>query len=388
MKELKITRESIITLILVFFSLKIGCISYFSNTINILWYIGSVFCILYCFINIVINRKINAIDIFALLFYFFLLITTITNSGSYVDYLKDLLSFLSLYFVMRYGFEKNPKQYINKMYIYLMILTIINTITAIAYYPNSMFVDNHNPIFFLGGDNTSVRLYIIAILFEVLNAYILRGKKKIPFLSLINLLIFSFVRDLGGGKVCFLIMLLATLYYKSNIKIPKKIIRDIVIVNLIIFLLLVIFNKIDLFRYIIINFLHRDLSLTDRTIIWNITIEQIKNSPIIGHGMIDGMQFQSLLPYIIGVNAHNTYLMILFSGGIILFSIFTIIIIKTLRKFDAINHKRWIYIIPLTLFALMIRAQIEGWDVVWILLLLQMCYSYEKLESTDKKSQS
>ena len=56
-------------------------------------------------------------------------------------------------------------------------------------------------------------------------------------------------------------------------------------------------------------------------------------------------------------------------------------------KFDSIKHDRWIYMIPFTLLTLMIRAQIEGWDVIWLFILVFLCYSYSKIEqlgTTDR----
>lgn len=383
MKEYKISKESIVMFFLIIFSLKIGCISYISNILNMGWYITSIIAISYCFFMLIMNKKYNLFDIIALSFYIFLFIITIIKNGSIEDITKELLAFFSLFFVMRVGLESNPKKYIGLMNLVLIIYTSINTLSAIVFYPNAMFVDNMNPIFFMGGDNTSVRLYVVAILFNVLQHYIKKGKLKMPIFSLINLLVFSCIRDLGGGKVCFLILFVCTLYLVYGTKIPKKTIKLIITFNIILFFVLVIANRMDIFKFLIVNVLHRDLSLTDRTIIWKITIEKIISNPVVGHGMIDGMTFQSYLPYLIGINAHNTYLMILFNGGSILFLIFILLFFITSLKFDKIKHDRWIYIIPIALFTLMIRAQIEGWDVIWIILLLELAYSYKKIEEID-----
>ena len=54
------------------------------------------------------------------------------------------------------------------------------------------------------------------------------------------------------------------------------------------------------------------------------------------------------------------------------------------KKFDSIKHNRWIYILPFTLLTIMIRAQIEGWDVTWLFILILLCYSYDKIEHLGK----
>lgn len=382
---MKISKESIVLFFMTFFALKVGCISYVSNILNLLWYIGAVIVFLYDFSYILYNRKFNKLDFTMIIFYIFLLVSTLLNHGDLVCYVKELISFLTTYFVIKFGLEKSPKKFINIFSTYLSLLLVLNTLSTIIFYPDAMFRDNNNPIFFMGGDNTSVRLYIIAVLFSFMKKYIKNKKMVMPVVSLLNLFVFSMIRDLGGGKICFIILLLCTGYLIYGVNIPRKIMRKIIIVNVLLFFILVIVNKMSLFKFIIVDILHRNLSLTDRTIIWDITIKKIMSKPVMGYGMIDGLAFQSMLPYIIGVNAHNTYLMILFDGGIVLFAIFIISMIIVQMKFDSVKHDRWIYMIPLTLLTIMIRAQIEGWDVVWLFILLFLCYSYNKIEQLGKE---
>lgn len=380
MNNFKNKKNNLVLIILIFFSLKIGCISYFSSLLNGIWYFFQIFSILFSLCFLVIKSKINKFDFSILLFYLILLVSTLINKADIYNYVKEIISFLSMYFVMKFGIEYNSKIYIKNMSRLLIMYTVINTFTTILLYPGSMFIDNLNPIFFMGGDNTSVRIYILAVCFEVLEKFVKKGKVKFPYISFINMVIFSFVRDLGGGKVCAMVLFICLIYLILNKKITQKIIKKIIILNIGIFLLIVIFNRIDIFQFLIVNILHRNLTLTDRTTIWRITIEKIIQKPFIGYGMIDGMSFQSMLPYIIGVNAHNTYLMILFDGGIILFLTFLYSLVIVEKKFDSVKHNKFIYILPITLLTLMLRAQIEGWDVVWIFLILQLIYSYDKIE--------
>lgn len=122
-----------------------------------------------------------------------------------------------------------------------------------------------------------------------------------------------------------------------------------------------------IFSYFIINVLNRDLTLTDRTVIWKITIEKIIQKPLFGNGYVYGKDFKRMLPYIISVNAHNTYLMIMFIGGFVLFSVLIIIFIITIKKYDNRDHKKLMFILPLMLFVMMTRAQVEGGDINYII---------------------
>lgn len=163
---------------------------------------------------------------------------------------------------------------------------------------------------------------------------------------------------------------------------PKNTALFIIGINVALFLCLVIFNKIDFLQNIIVNVLHRDMTLTDRTIIWGITIDKILANPLTGYGMIDGLAFQSMLPYIIGINAHNTYLMILFDGGILLFGLFISLLVVVATEFDSYAHPTISYVFSVGLFAQLVRAQIEGWDVQWILIYLSLMFLLPKIESS------
>ena len=232
-----------------------------------------------------------------------------------------------------------------------MIITFLNTISSILVYPNALFYDQSDllsPLFFIGGDNTSIRIYILCILFNFLNYNFLQTNFKIIITNLANMLLFCLVRDLGTGKVCWLIIVFGIIYLMlKKTKIPRNIIYIILIVQIVLFVILVLISNIDIFSYFIINVLNRDLTLTDRTVIWKITIEKIIQKPLFGNGYVYGKDFQRMLPYIIGVNAHNTYLMIMF---------------------------------PLMLFVMMTRAQVEGGDINYIIFLVYMIYNYKNLE--------
>ena len=381
MKKITISKTGLILFIMIFFSLKIGSISYLSNSLNIIWHVGAILTIILGIGIILKNRKMQSIDIIVIIFYLILTVATILNKGSIADCIKELISFFALYVTLCIGLNQDSNKYIKLMNRYLLVYTLLNTVSAIIFYPNSMFRDNNNPIFFLGGDNTSIRLYLASILFYFLNNYIKTRKVKIPILPLLNLLVFSVLRDIGGGKVCFSVVFIGILYLRFAKTIPQRVIRYIMIFNIVLFLILVVFNKMSIFSFFIVNILNRNLTLTDRTVIWEVTINQIIRKPIFGYGFIDGLKFQQMLHGITGINAHNTYLMILFNGGVIALSLFIYIFILASKRFDSKKHRKWLYAIPIVLMTLMIRAQIEGWDVVWIILFLKMAYSYNNIEN-------
>ena len=375
------TKIDFAMLLAIFVAFKPSFVSYFSGSLNAVWYAGQIVGIgcIFCYL---MKKKPNIVDVLVALFYIWLLLTTVIHKGAIPDYGKEVLLFSSLYLTMRYGVEKNPVTFFGCVSALLLFYTLVNTATAIVSYPGSLFRDNQNPIFFLGGDNSSVSLYLACICFCAISKYQRSGKLSLRLIPLVNLLIFSVVRDLGGGKVVFGLTLLGLAFLALAKRPPKKTALLILGINVALFLCLVIFNRIDFLQDIIVNVLNRDTTLTDRTVIWGITIDKIIASPLTGYGMIDGLVFQSMLPYIIGINAHNTYLMMLFDGGVALFGVFAALLVVVASSFDSRAHPTFAYVFAVGLFAQMIRAQIEGWDVQWIFIYLSLMFLLPKIESS------
>lgn len=376
-------QDQILMFLAVFSSFEIYYISHLFGFFTYI-YLGLQFFMIFLFSLFIIKKKMfNKFDFLIIIFCGIEFVSTYLNGISFLPLIKNTLSLFVLYLTAKYGLEKNASLYISTMTKVLVPLTVLNTIISVILYPNALYYSGVSPLFLIGGDNTSVRLYILAIMFSVLN-----NKKAINFtsiISVVSLLIFSFIRDLGTGKICLALMVAGMIFFyilKKNM--PKKILKYCIIANVVFFLLIIIGNEMDIFSFIIVNLLNRELTLTTRTIIWAITIERIKQHPLIGYGYVSGEQFESLLPSIIGVNAHNTYLMVAYIGGITLIATLGIIFYVTQRKYDKVRHSKYMSIIPITLFTLMIRAQVEGADTVYLIFILFLLYSYAKIENNEK----
>lgn len=215
------TKIDFAMLLAIFIAFKPSFVSYYSGGINAVWYVGQIVGI-GCTFFYLMKKKPNIVDGLVGLFYLWLFLTTVIHKGAILDYGKEVLLFSSLYLTMRYGVEKNPVIFFSYVSGLLLFYTLVNTTTAIVSYPGSLFRDNQNPIFFLGGDNSSVSLYLASICFCAISKYQRNGKLSLPYIPLVNLLVFSVVRDLGGGKVVFGLALLGLAFLMLAKRLPKK----------------------------------------------------------------------------------------------------------------------------------------------------------------------
>lgn len=181
-------------------------------------------------------------------------------------------------------------------------------------------------------------------------------------------MVFSFVRDIGNGKVCSILLLIGFIFFEI-IKVPmiNKPMKKVILGNYILFFLMVVMNKLNVFSFIIVNLLHRDLTLTTRTTIWKIAMEKIASDPIWGNGYLSGAEFESLLPSIIGVNAHNTILMVAFIGGVALSVVFLMVLFHSTNLYDRLPNIQKLWFLPVVLLAMFLRSQVEGGDAVYLI---------------------
>lgn len=354
---------------------KIDALSYISHGFTFLYLLLQLFCAVYFSLRVISLKKIHTIDLATIFFCIVGFVSTVLNGLSLETWIREMLRMVSMLYSARWGLEKCSEKFIRINAVYGGLLCIINTISAILVFSKALIYDNGvSPIFILGGDNTSIRLYILAVTFCVLEST--RKTDCFTFIVWMSFTVFTFLRDIGTGKIClFIITLGIILFVIQDISLPRHVMRYTGIVNIILFFLLIVIGNIQVFSYIIVKLLHRDLTLTARTVIWNITLEKISQKPILGNGYVTGKQFESMLPSIIGVNAHNTYLMVIYMGGFIMFFFFVLVYISAQKMCDNYLNLRKYSILLVALIAMMIRAQVEGGDATFLFFLFHMIYS-------------
>ena len=108
-----------------------------------------------------------------------------------------------------------------------------------------------------------------------------------------------------------------------------------------VFLLFVVLRVQDLFSILIVDVLHKSLTLSDRTYIWDAAMRSIASHPVFGVGV--GSQLTAnvhlVLPYLEkDTFAHDTYLDILLMGGVPALISFFSIVFLTRNKYMSIKH--------------------------------------------------
>lgn len=288
------------------------------SSINYL-YIGGAVLSLITIILLLIKKSIKPKKpiIFVIIWKLIALFTTIIYSGDILKCGYQSVVLITLVLYAEYFYEtKRIDVFLGKLNTIFNVYLTINFITYLLY-PTGIYAEAHN-LYFLG-IRTRFTEYAFAAIVTAISCY---KCKKISKFSLVYTIIVCVLNiilpNIGTAYVGIIIALLSYIILNGIFLKKKntKFGRYIVLGSLIATILIVFFRIQDIFSVIIVNLLHKDLTLTERTLIWDRTIPIIKSSHyILGNGYSNDGNF---VLFGNGLwQAHNQLLQLLYEVGFI-----------------------------------------------------------------------
>lgn len=219
-------------------------------------------------------------------------------------------------------FRSNFRSYINFISKYLFFLLLLNLFLLVIFhdgvasmqhiFTSGQISDSALRLNFMATDNTMIQFLIVTILLSELRYYYYKKSlyRKLVWITsgLTVVIIWS-----GTGVVGYLVYLLSSIILirrKSNFSINTA-----YVIGIISFFLIVIFRLQAILKFLIVNILGKNISLSNRVYIWDIAYTKISEHPWLGWGNIGK-------GWIIEYNwynyyAHNLVLDVLIQGGVI-----------------------------------------------------------------------
>lgn len=260
------------------------------------------------------NKRISSVALMLIFYKVSLLFSTLLN-GRPVDTVEfsrylGLILFIEL-------FRDDLKTIISVMMLIFEIMIYYNLFTCIqngpdlfgAYY-GALGYDNGFPPYLLAG------YFILCLYYEQSKSWLRPAALWIAIHATL-FITFSATGIMGIVVVDFLILL----YYIKSWKIT---LFKSYLILLSVEIAIVLLRIQNVFSYIIVNLLGKDLTFTGRTKDWDRAMEMIPQKLFFGHGMMDQATEKSILG---DTFCHNGILEQLFRGGIIYFLIFALIIV-------------------------------------------------------------
>lgn len=330
--------------------------------------------------------KKEFINIYLCLVLFFelsILASTIANKQPLSKCVGNITTIFSICYIADcYLKSVNIKKFVNSLFYIYLILNIANLFVVI-FFNKGLTGDTTNPMYLLAEDNT---VPIHNILFVALVAIKAKLDNNVKWLSLLIIPASTFILIDSATNKAIVLVLIVGLFFLELVKLKvvntKVIIAVASVVICAMFACVVIRSLSDQVFAIIGKLLNRNSTFTGRTILWDISLEKIKDSPLFGYG-----DYQNHIAIWDGYfSAHNYYLEILLDGGFVAFAAFLAILYMALKK--CFNSNSQISkILTLCAFAILLYFFVQIVDQATVIFIVfTLGYNLTKIEEQTNQA--
>ena len=289
------------------------------------------------------------------------------------------ISILAFTMLVELMIEKDLRSLINALFINYFILISINLFHMISIFGFTVNIeDNATELFNFYSENSMVSLLAsvngtASFLFPALCSAILlmlstNKKNLIAWLLIIEILTTVLILWSATSLVGVFLIVSYILFVYDTPKVHKIRYKTIVSVVVLLGLGITFFKIQNLFSFIIVDILHKDLTMTGRTNVWNIGFDGFFSSPFIGCGYS-------------ATTIDNGYIQLLYIGGIlgtICYSVFLYKIIKRICNKKA-SQLECFFSVVIAVVLLMFIA--ESWPrFIGLYIILAFAVNAKKIE--------
>jgi O-antigen ligase len=308
--------------------------------------------------------------LFVILYCFLLFLSACINSTDYIDSLKSgIITILGCY-VIFIILKDNFKYGLQSILILFEVYITLNFLSIILF-PNGI-ITNVFPVWILGVDNAHIVPILLGLTVSIVYSYY-TSEKMLP--RTVVLLVLATLSVLIRKSATGVIGLLSFYFiYMALIAIIKKVkvfklLKYIYVLYIILFFCIVIFNLQNLFSWLVVDIMHKDITLSYRTYIWEYIIDLIKAKPFFGYGNI-----KSFIVYFLGwpheiSHAHNLALNIIYKGGLLSFSIIILNFLEFNKNLKKIKNEKIAYCIVSFIFSILIVSLTEVFNMDYLFLM-------------------
>lgn len=266
--------------------------------------------------------KISIQQIMLALFQLSFVFATILYGGDVWISVKTIAFNLILYlFIDQMVRNKNHaiiKTLNNTLFMYIIINAILLVFFQDGFGPyiNGYVITADSRLNFLGKDNALIFIFIFAITLSVMSY----GKSALRTKMIIAITLFTMVFVWSGTGLLGIFLLVIYLLFIQGRKADRFLnFGKLTVAYIFIYFGLVIFRVQDNFSWLIEDILHKDVTLTGRTYLWDSALLYISQRPWTGYGISEIGMIERHGSY---YSPHNLILQILISGGIVALILF------------------------------------------------------------------
>lgn len=323
-----------------------------------------------------IYSEMNKFNLILLLFILTTIFSTVYNKTTTSGIILSSVSLISFCIYISFAL-KNPKQLLTGLFYLFCPLVLVNFFQMLFGFNINI---GGSDIYLIGGKNAIEITVLPAIPISYLYSYVHYNKLRISHFIFILLCILSIYLSKSSTAIIVSLLTVGFLFVNKRL-LPSF--NKYFIVFTAIFLSVVIFRLQDvLFGDFIINTLHKDLTFTGRTFLWDIALSGIKESWFIGMGRgsnLISLSFANLN------ETHNGILEIFLTTGALGLLLFLVVIFLVSKKLKENKSHLYSKTLSFFVFAYLIIGLMESAYLkkeFWLLIIL--AYGVNKIiEGTE-----
>jgi O-antigen ligase len=280
--------------------------------------------------------------------------------------------------VFDYEIRHDSKMFLSVTEFFFSVIIYINFLTILLY-PQGMYIGSNGYYsnWFLGFKNIFILYMLPAMLFSYLNSYS-KNKISVNTILLSLIIIISIILTNSATGIVGVLVFFATLILSKVIKSTKilniKVFSYIYIAS---FLAIVILRLQNLFSFFIVDVLHKDITFTGRTYIWDYVYQFISQKKLLGYGVENSLTRLNKTSYLKSYHAHNQILEIIYKSGFIGLISFILLAYVSLKQLFKHKQTKQALIISITIFSYFVISLTEAYDYEYIMFIFVIAYNIE-----------
>ena len=269
------------------------------------------------------------IILFIFLFFFILIFVTVAEGGYVRRAIFTMYPIIGTVCMIEIESKYHAKELLSAFSLFFYAFAILNLIDILIT-RRTVVIDTSKP-FLVGGKNQLAIFLCMTLSFHFAHTKQIRMERRyFPKLKdCLFLLIIILNSILSLSSTCIVTVAVVLFLYQiyvtrgANCFILQPL--NILILYTVAWFSLIIFRLQYLFAGLIHNVLHKDLTMSHRTIIWDKALKMIREKPLVGHGLSESYNVFSVHHDYTGGNndvwtsmsGHNEIIQLLYYGGII-----------------------------------------------------------------------
>lgn len=359
----RINRKYILTfflyLFLIIWFMDLTCFSVIpsiSTIFNVGKIISSISILVICFRKK--KMRISKMFHFILLYSIVLVLSSIINGAAVMTAIISVATIICFYLILSEMMRSHPIVCVDVLQLLFEIMIYVNLLLMLLFPRGIYNISNSTRHYWLFGHQNANSFFCYGGIIVGVLYYEIKKKKGIInrafFLILASLVSIVITHSANGymglAAVCLIIVL-----NRYNIK--PTIFHGFVI-SCTIFILIVLLRKQELFSYIITVVLHRDLTFSSRLSIWDQALYYFSQKPLLGYGLESVASSRAKFGGV--ATPHNTFLNLLYQGGIVLFLTWIGMILSPIKSIKKWMGSKTVIVINAIIISILIQAQVES----------------------------